>query len=136
MSCAPTLKSTSLHIFIVHSWLGVTRTHPRWFFKNFVFETTASSKLPEEFLADFLFILGRDVFTVSVTDSRPKSRDHSILLFETEKLMLLYCRLEMYKVRTEMSFWLTVSNNGESARKYNKCNHFCLFCRRFGCASL
>ena len=55
-------------------------------------------------------------FTVRVTESGPKSRDHSIPLMETEKIMLPYHRLKNYETRLEMNFWLTVSTSGESTR--------------------
>ena len=50
------------------------------------------------------------IFTVRVTESGPKSRDHLIPSLEAEKVMLLYCWLEMYTMRKEMKFFINRVN--------------------------
>ena len=55
-------------------------------------------------------------FTVRVTESGPKPRKHSIKLPQVKEIMLFFCRLEVCKLGMEMNFWLTVSNNMDSAR--------------------
>ena len=50
-------------------------------------------------------------FTLKETESGPKSRHHSIPSLEIEEVMLLYCRLNVNKMKLEMDFRLTVSFN-------------------------
>ena len=78
----------------------------------------------------------RRSFTVSGTESVPKSRNYSILSLENEKIILRYYRVKVYKMRKEMNFWLAVSTNGQLTRLCHKWNNFCLFWFMFGCAWL
>ena len=58
--------------------------------ENLDFEPTTSPRLPEEFLGKFLSFLGRDFFSVRVTESYPKSRYHQTQSWETRTFRLRY----------------------------------------------
>ena len=66
-------------------------------------------------------------FTVRITESGQKLREHSILSLETEKINLLYCRLKLYKRGMEINIWLTVSTNGYLTRSSHNWTGFCFF---------
>ena len=66
-------------------------------------------------------------FRVRVNESGPKSGENSIALLETKKVILLICRLKVYKKRPKMSFLLTVETNRKSTRLCQTCNVFCAF---------
>ena len=66
-------------------------------------------------------------FTVTITESSANSRGQSIPTLDTEKIVLLYRRLKVYKERLEMIFWLTVWTNGKSTRLCLDCKNFCFF---------
>ena len=74
-------------------------------------------------------------FTVRATESNPKSRNPSKPSLETQKIMLLYCRLKLYKTRLALVFLLTLTTNGESTRLCDKWIVFG-FRFKFGCAWL
>ena len=82
------------------------------------------SKLPEVILGKFFAISWTRYFAVRVKKSGPKSRDHPIPSGETEKIMLLYCNLKVYKMKLEINFLLTASTNGELTRLCHKWNVF------------
>ena len=98
MFCRPTLESTLSLISIVPCWLGLNGTRGRWLFrKSWVCdnnELQAARKISWELLVT----PWTRSFTVRVTESGPKSKDDSIPPLETEKIMLLYCRLRVYKI--------------------------------------
>ena len=71
------------------------------------------------------------ILLVTVTLSGLKSKDHWIPWSETEKIMLLYCRLKVYEKKKEKKFWFTVSINGKSTRLYLTRNDFCFFLVQF-----
>ena len=132
ISCAPTLEGTSSLVSIVPSWLGVTGTRATWLFKKSCLWDNNKIQAARRNSCEFIVFSWARSFTVRVTESGPKSRNHSIPLLDTEKLMLLYCRLEVYKMRMEMSFWLTVWTNGESTRICYKWEDFYHFGSRSG----
>ena len=131
--CAPTLESTSSLISIVPSCLEIFETRARWLFKTFCL----SEKKGVRGSSGELIVISRTrSFTVKVTESTPKLRDHSITSLETEKITLFYCRLEVYEKRMEQDFCLTVSTNGELTQLCHEWNIFRLFWLMFGCAWL
>ena len=66
-------------------------------------------------------------FASRFTEYEPKSTNHWIPLLESEKLMLFYCRVKLYKIKLETKVWWFVSNNGSSIRVFHRWNDFSLF---------
>ena len=62
--------------------------------------------LSEDYLGSFLSIVGE----VRATESGPKPRDHSEPSLETEKIILIYSRLRMYKWRMEVILLVNCNN--------------------------
>ena len=133
---APTLEIISYLNSIVPSWLGVIGTRARWIFKRFCLWDNNKLQTNGRSSWEYFVNSWTRSFTVGVTESCPKTTDYSIPSLETDKIMMLYCRLEVYKIRMEIKFWLTVSTNGESTRLCHKWNNFCLFGFTFWCAWL
>ena len=73
-------------------------------------------------------------FTARVTESGPKSRDHSISSLETAIVMLLYSRLKVLKMQLEMIFWLTVTAKRVLRRLCLKKKGFLFFLAHIGVA--
>ena len=136
ISCAPTLKSNSSLIYRVPSWLGVTGTIARWVFKESWIWDINKLQAARGLSCEIIVTSWTRSSTVRVTESDPKSRDHSKPSLETEKIKLVYCRLKVNKKRREMNFLLTASTNWESTQSCHKWNVFCLFWLWFGCAWL
>ena len=125
------LKPVGVHIFCAYTrknfnhhlqsllLVGVFGNCDRWLFKKSCLWDSSKLQATKSTYCRFL----TRPFTFRVTESLPKSGGDSMMSLETKKIMLLYCRLKMYKTRMKMKFWLTVSANGESTRW----NDFCLF---------
>ena len=134
------LKPAGVHIFCAYTrkyfnhhlqsllLVGVFVNCDRWLLKKS--RLWDSSKL-QATKSTYCRFLPRP-FTFSVTESLPKSRGDSMMSLETKKIMLLYCRLKVYKTRMKIKFWSTESANGESTRW----NDFCLFWTKLGYGSL
>ena len=115
----------SSHVFLVGwEWLGLKLKDC---LKSLVSETKTISRLPVSFLVNLLSFLGKVFFTVRITKSGPKSRENSIALLETEKVILLKCRLKVYKMKLEMRFRVAVATIGKSTRLCSKCILFLPF---------
>ena len=136
ISCEPTLESTSSRVSIVPSGREVIETRARWLFKKSCSWDNNKFQAAREFSWELIAISWTRSCSVRVTESGSKSRDHSIPLLETEKIMLLYCRLEVYRIKLGMNFCITTSTNGNSTRLCHKWIDFCLFWLWFGYASL
>ena len=104
ISCAPTLESNSSFISIVPSWLGVIGTRARWLFKESCLGDSKKLQAARGTSWEFTVISWTRSLTVTETESGTKSRDSSIRSLETEKTMLLYCRLKVYKMRMQLNF--------------------------------
>ena len=88
-SCAPTLESTSSLISCVLCWLGVTGTRARWLFKNCCLWDNNKVQAARGISWELIVLPWTRFFTARLIESCPKSRYHSILSLETEKIMLL-----------------------------------------------
>ena len=86
---APTLGSNSSLISCVPCWLGVTGTRARWLFENCCLWDSNKLQAARGNSFELIIFSWTRSFTVRVTESGPKSRDHSIPLLETAKIMLL-----------------------------------------------
>ena len=88
-SCAPTIESTSSLISCVPCWLGVNGTRARWLFKNCCLWD--NNKLQASRGATWELIVNSctKLCSFRVTETGPKSRDHSISSLETEIIILL-----------------------------------------------
>ena len=133
MSCAPTRRALRPSFPESFAGWGYLELALDGCAKSLVFETTTSCKLPHE-LPGNLKPIDEQVFSVLWTESGPKSIDHAKQSLETEKIMFLYWRQKLYKMRMELNFWLTVSTNGELTRLCYKCKVFYFFWLKFGCA--
>ena len=115
----------SSHVFLVGwEWFGLKLKDCS---KSLVSETETSSRLPVRFLVNLLSFHAKVLYTVRITKSGPKSREHSIALLETEKVILLKCRLKVYKMKLEMRFRVAVATIGKSTRLCPKCKVFLPF---------
>ena len=126
ISCAPTLESTPTLISLVPSWLGVLGTLPRWLFKKSCLWDINYLKAATGISCELIVMSCPRSLPVRVTEIGPKSRKHSIPSLETQKIMLFYCRLKVFKMRSNISFWLSASSNGVSTRLCHNWNTFCL----------
>ena len=131
-----------VHILCTHKWH--TKSLPGWGLlelalygcsKSLIFWDNNKHQGSWGNFWDIIGISWTRSFAVRVTESGPIWRDHSIPLLQN-KIMLLYCRLEMYRMRMQMNFWLLVSTNGESTRLCHNWIFFCFFGLRFWCAWL
>ena len=111
ISCAPTLESISSLISCVSCRLGVTGTRARWLFTKTCLWGNNQLQAARENSRKLIVSSWTRSFTVRVTESGPNLRDHSMHLLETEKIMLLYCRLKVYRMKIEKNFWLPVSTD-------------------------
>ena len=95
----------------LHSCFLVTviGTRARWLFKNSCVLGKQQAPSCQRNFLKVIIIYWTKYFTVSVTESGPNSRSSSKLLLETGKVMLLYCRLKLYKKKCKWFSWLTVS---------------------------
>ena len=80
---------TTLLIWCVLCWLGITGTRARWLFKNYCLWDNNKLQDARGSSWELIVLSWTRFFKVRVTKSGPKSRDHSISSFETEKIMLL-----------------------------------------------
>ena len=135
-SCEPTLESTSSRVSIVPSGREVIETRARWLFKTSCIWDINNFQAAREISWELIVISWTRSCSVRVTESGPKSTDHSQPSLETKKIMLLYCRLEVYKLKLGRNFCITTSTNGYSTRLRHKWIDFCLFWLWFGYASL
>ena len=94
--CRPTLESIWSFISRIFSWLGAIGTCARWLFKNSCLWDSNKLQAARGKYWELYFISRRRSRLVTVTKSGQKSRDHSELSLETEKIMLLYCRQKVY----------------------------------------
>ena len=123
--------------YFVPSRLEVTGTLARRLFKKSCVCDINKLQAARGISFEIIVISWTRSFTVRVTHSGQKSRDHSIPSLGTEKIMLLSSTLKVYKMRSKLNFWLTASTNGESTRLCHKLNDFCrLFWLLLGCAWL
>ena len=134
--CAPTLESTSSLISIFPSCLGAIGTCARWLFKKSCLRYNNKLQAARGNSWELIVFSWTRFFAVRVTEFAWNSRDLSKPSLKTEKVMLLLCWLEVYKLRREMNFWLTVSTIGELERLSYRRNKFCLLWIKFGYASL
>ena len=70
-------------------------------------------------------------FQVRISQSDLKSRDHSAPSMETVKIMLLYCKLKIWKLGLSIYFCFTASTSGKQARLCHEWNVVCLFWHKF-----
>ena len=133
MFCAPTLESTSSFNSLVLSRLGVIGTCARWIFKKSGHWDNNKLEAARRLYWEPIVIFWTRSFTVRVTESGPKSRNHSIPSLEAEKVTLLYCRQKVYELRLQTSFWKIVSTNGKSTWFCHKWNDFHLLSLMFRC---
>ena len=103
-SWAPTVECTSSLFSCVPCWLGVTGTRARWFFKNSWFWDNNKLLAARGISCELDIMSWTRYFLFRVTEFGPKSRDHSTPSLETAKIMLLCCRLKVYKMRIFMKF--------------------------------
>ena len=121
---------------LILCWLGVIGTRAKRLFRkscfcdNYIFQ--AARRISWKFIVNSC----TRSFRVRVTESGPKPRDHSIPLLETEKIMLLHCRLKVIKLGMELIFRSTISINGELTLFCHKKKKFCLYWCRLGCGWL
>ena len=137
MCSAPTSSTTSFFIYRSTFWVGVFRIRVRWLIKKSRRWDNNKLRAAIGFYMEFIATSWTRSFIVRLTKSGPKSRDHSLVLLEFEKIMLLYCWLKVYKMGLELiCFWLTVPTNREWAQIWNAWKYFCLFRHKFGCSWL
>ena len=126
----PVLRKKTLFLmsFIpcVPCWLGVIRIEAQGLFKKSCLWDKNNLQAAIEISCEPFIIPWKSIFTVRTTEPGPKSREISIASFSTEKVILPYFRLNLWKLRLEMSFRITVETNGKSTRLRQKCN-FLLF---------
>ena len=89
ISCATTLESTLSLISCVPWWLGVTGARARWLFKNCCLWYNSKLHAARGISWESIVISWTRSFTFTVTESGPKSRDHSIPSLETENHVAL-----------------------------------------------
>ena len=82
------------------------------FVQNFLFWTQQQTLSCQRIFWGFFGLSLTTSFTVRVTELSQKSSDHSKLSWENEKSTLIFFGLEVYKMRMEVIFVLTVSTNG------------------------
>ena len=97
---------------MVPSWLGLFGTRTRSLFRKACLLDSNELQASRGILRQFIVLCWLRSLTVRVTDSGPKSRDHSVPSLEAEKTMLVYCRLKVYKMGMQISSWLSVSTKG------------------------
>ena len=136
MSYSPTLENTSSRISIVPSCLVVIGTRAGWMFTSSCLWDNGKLQAARGTYWEPIVISWTRSFTVRATEAGRKSRDHSKPSLETEKVMLLYCRLEFHKMRMERNFWLTVSENGWRHDYAINVMNFLFFWFSSGCACL
>ena len=113
-ACARTLESTSSRVNINPSWSRVNRTLARRLFKTFLsLRQQVAPGCQKKFLGTYCPVLYEILY----------SQSNSPL--EDEKIILLYCGLEVYRVRSEMNYWLNVSTNKEPTRLCHRWNDSC-----------
>ena len=114
-------------ISCVPCWLGVIRIEAQGLFKKSCLWDKNNLQAASEISCEPFIIPWKSIFTVRTTEPGPKSRESSIALFSTEKVILPYFRLNLWKLTLEMSFRITVETNGKSTRLCQKGNFFCSF---------
>ena len=124
MSCAPSLQSTSTLISIVHCRFGVIGTLAKGLVEKCCLWDNNKLQSARRISLELLAICWTISLSVRITDSGPKYRDDSVPALESEKIMLLFCRLKVKTMSMEMNISLTSSNKGESAQLCQKGNDF------------
>ena len=127
MFCASTLESNSSRISIVLCLLGVNGTSARCLFEDFSLCNTNTLQGARRNSTELFVNSEKKSFTVRKIEFGSKSKDNSIPSLEAEKLLLLYSRLMMSKLKMEVSFCLTVSTNGKWTRICHKRIDFSFF---------
>ena len=114
-------------ISCVPCWLAVIGIQAQLLFKkSCLWEKKQASGCQWGFLWTYCHSLD-NFFTVRVTESGPKSGKNSIVLLETEKVILLDCRLKVYEMRQKMSFRVNVSTIAKSTQLCRKRTVFFAF---------
>ena len=133
--CTYTWECSSL-ISLVPFWLESIAARARWLLKRSCFWDNNKLQAARGISWEYIVSSWSRSFTVRVSESGSKWKDHSMPSLETKKIMLLYCRLKVYKMRMQKIFWLTVSTNGYSIRSSHKKYDCCLFWQKLGCVWL
>ena len=108
--------------------IGVNGVLARWVFKKSYLWNINKLQISRE-ISCKLSVLD-EIFSIRVTESGPKSRFSlfgPILSLYATKILLVYCRLKVYKTKSKMNFWLTASTNVESTRLCHKSKSFWVF---------
>ena len=119
------ISCPSSHVFLPGwQWLGFK---PSFCSKSLVSEKKNKLQAASEVSCEPIVIPWTILFTVRVTEPGPKSGKNSIVLLETEKVILLDCRLKVYKMKQKVSFRVNVAAIGKSTQLCRKCTVFFAF---------
>ena len=119
-------------ISCVPCWLGVIGIQAQLLFEKSCLWDKNKLQAISEISCGPIVIPWTSFFTVRITQSGPMSGENSIASFSTEKVILPYFRLKVWKMRLEMSFRKTVETNGKSTRLCQKCKVFLPFWAQAG----
>ena len=119
-------------ISCVPCWLGVIRIQDQLLFEKSCLWDKNKLQAASEISCGSIVIAWTSFFTVRIAQSSPMSGEISIALFSTEKVILPYFRLKVWKMRLEKSFRITVENHGKSTRFCQKCIFFSPFWAQAG----
>ena len=103
-------------ISCVSCWLGVFRIQAQWWFQKSCLWDKNKLQAASQFFCEPIVLPWTSFFTVRITESGPESGEYSIALVETDKVILLDCRLKVHKMRLKLTCWLTVATNEKSIR--------------------
>ena len=114
-------------ISCVPRWLAVIGIQAQLLFKKSCLWEKNKLQAASEVSCEPIVIPWTICFTVRVTESGPKSGKNSIVLLETEKVILLDCRLKVYKMRQKMICRVNVAAIRKSTQLCRKCTVFLPF---------
>ena len=136
LSCAPTIESIYFSNSFVPWHFGVVETRAKWLYKNSSPWDKQKSQAGRGISWKHILISRTTTFTVRMIESGLKSRDYWAPSLETEKLMVLDCRLNMYKIDQKRNFGLLYQ---PTRNRYNYAIHRVTLAAnwsRFGCGWL
>ena len=111
-----------VHILCTHTWehfvshfhssslVGGNATRARWLFQKSCLWDNNKLQAARGISLELIVISWTRSFTVRATECGAKSSGHSKPSANTEEILLLYCRLKVYEMRTELIFVVTCSN--------------------------
>ena len=130
-ACVHILCAYTRKYFIRHLhgplWLAAIGTCTKWLFKNSCLWDNNKLQAARGTSWELIAFSGTRSFTVKTTEPGPSWKDYSKTSLEAQKNMLLYCRLKVYEMTLEMSFWSTGSTSGQLTRLCHEWKNFCLF---------